>query len=339
MNIGSTTPEALERMADLIRQQHPSLDTILLQPDGEYQTRTVALDTLMREVGDCLAEGFRGRPAEDFPMLYYAWGRCRVGSTAMTNLFGVAGLPSYFQPVKAILRHFLIGHACAPWIVPSVADQPHIFGKDTAGPYVPAESLFLPLQLLLEAGYPPEKIHFIMLDRDPASSLASWLAKWSDRTHEATLTRNFVLATLNTLRVESYARRQGVPITHYVYEASKEPAQSVQLLFDRLGLANRFTESAVTDWNERGQLESKSSGITFITQPAIYMVPGIHGSGTTYQYRARKTTSLSETQLDTLQRCGVHDIYRASVAACVRDLGLNPSTSKRLFGDAIGAAA
>ena len=102
---------------------------------GNTKTRTVALDELMREARDCLAEGFRNRRAEDFPTLYCAWGRCRVGSTALTNLFGVAGMPSYFQPVKVILRHSLVGHAAEPWAVPSAAEQPHIFSKETAGPY------------------------------------------------------------------------------------------------------------------------------------------------------------------------------------------------------------
>jgi hypothetical protein len=338
MNILPTSDET-ERMADLVRRQHPSLDTMLLEPDGKYQTRTVALDTLMREATDCLAEGFRHRPAEDFPMHYCAWGRCRVGSTALTNLFGVAGMPSYFQPVKVILRHSLVGRAGAPWILPSATDQPHSFSKEMAGPYVLAESLFLPLQPLVEAGYPADRLHFIMLDRDPASSLASWLEKWSDRIPESRLIHNYIIATLNTLRVESYARRHGIPITRYVYEASKEAAQSVRVLFDRLGLATRFTESAVTDWKERGQLESKSSGITFLSEPTVYTVPGVHGSDTAYRYRARKTTSLSDAQLDILQRYGIHDIYRASVEACVRDLGLNAATSERLFGDCIGAAA
>ena len=100
-------------MADLVRRQHPSLDTMLLQPDGKYQTRTVALDTLMREATDCLAEGFRHRPAEDFPTLYCAWGKCRVGSTPLTNLFGLAGMPSYYQPLKVILRHALVGRPLA----------------------------------------------------------------------------------------------------------------------------------------------------------------------------------------------------------------------------------
>jgi hypothetical protein len=339
MNIATPSPDETERLADLVRRHHPSLDTMLLQPDGKYQTRTVALDTLMREATDCLAEGFRHRPAEDFPMLYCAWGKCRVGSTALTNLFGVAGMPSYFQPVKVILRHSLMGRTGAPWVVPSATDQPHVFSKEMAGPYVLAESLFLPLQPLIEAGYPPDRLHFIMLDRDPASSLASWLEKWSDRVPESTLLQNYVLAALNTLRVESYARQQGIPITHYVYEASKEPVQSIRILFDRLGLADRFTADAVTKWNEMGQLESKSARITFVKEPTVYTVPGLHGSDTAYRYRTRGTASMSDAQLDMLERYGIHDIYRASVAACVHDLGLNPATSKRLFGNCVGEVA
>lgn len=334
-----TTSDETERLADLVRRQDSSLDAMPLHPDGKYQTRTVTLQTLMREARDCLATDFQHRRAEDFPTLYCAWGRCRVGSTALTNLFGVAGMPSYFQPVKVILRHSLVGRPGEPWIPASAAEQPHIFSKEMAGPYVLAESLFLPLQPLLEAGYPADKLHFIMLDRDPASSLASWLEKWSDRIPESRLIQNYVIASLNTLRVESYARRHGIPITRYVYEASKDAARSVRILFDRLGLATRYTESAVTDWKERGQLESNSSGITFLSEPAVYTVPGVHGSDTAYRYRARKTASLTDAQLLVLQRFGIHDIYRSSVQACVRDLGLDAATSARLFGDRIGAAA
>jgi hypothetical protein len=338
MNLITTSSET-SRMADLMRRQHPSLDTLLLEPDGKYQTRAVTLDALMREAAECLADGFRDRRREDFPMLYCAWGRCRVGSTALTNLFGVAGMPSYFQPVKVVLRHSLVGSTSAPWIVPSTADQPHIFSKEMAGPYVLAESLFLPLQPLIEAGYPADRLHLIMLDRDPASSLASWLEKWSDRIPESRLIHNYVVATLNALRVESYAKRHGVPVTHYVYEASKEAAQSVRSLFERIGLAARFSENAVTDWKERGQIESKDSGITFLSEPPVYTVSGIHGSDTAYRYRARKTASLSDAQLDVLQRYGIHDLYRASVEACVRDLGLDSATAERLFGDCLGAVA
>jgi hypothetical protein len=50
MTIDMTSADAVERMADLIRRQHPSLDTMRLEPVGKYQTRTVTLETLTNEV-------------------------------------------------------------------------------------------------------------------------------------------------------------------------------------------------------------------------------------------------------------------------------------------------
>jgi len=339
MNLDKLSTDATERMADLVRRQHPSLDTMMLAPAGEFQSRTVALDTLTGELTDCLAEAFRNRPSDDFPMLYFGWGKCRVGSTPLTNLFGMAGMPSYYQPLKAMLRDAQVGHPPTPWPIASSVAQPRIFSKETCGPYTLAESLFMPLRPLIEAGYPPDKLHFIMLDRDPASSLASWLDKLRDRASANTLIHNYIIAVMNTLRVESYAGRQGIPVTHYVYEASKEAVSSVRVLFDRLGLSSHFADDAVTDWRKTGQLHSETSRIIFPNEPELYKPAGLHGSDTAYRYRARATASLSDAVLDLLERCGVNDIYRASVKACVRDLGLDAATSERLFGDCIGAAA
>jgi hypothetical protein len=95
----------------------------------------------------------------------------------------------------------------------------------------------------------------------------------------------------------------------------------------------------VTDWQDTGQLHSEGSRIIFPNEPALYTPTGLHGSDTAYRYRARGTAALSEACLDMLQRCGVNDVYRASVAACVRDLGLSASTSERLFRHAVGVAA
>jgi hypothetical protein len=339
MNIPNTSDGETLRLADLVRRQHPSLDTMLLQPSIEFQTRTVAMETLTREVTECLAESFRHRRPDDFPMLYFGWGKCRVGSTALTNLFGLAGMPSYYQPMKVLLRDALLGRPVTPWIIPSALDHPHIFSKETAGPYVLAEDLFIALQPLIEAGYPHDKLHVIMLDREPATALASWLDKWTCRAPVNTLVQNYIVAALNAIRVESYANRQGIPVTHYVYEASKEAVSSIRVLFDRLGLASHFTEDAVTDWGEAGQLQSKSSRIIFPDEQAFYTTAGIHGSDTAYRYRARETASLNEAQLDMLERCGVNEVYRASVVACARDLGLSASTSEKLFRHAVGVAA
>jgi hypothetical protein len=338
MNVNPISTDSLERMADLVRQQHSSLDTMLLSPVGDFQTRTVALETLMREVTECLAQNFRLRPAHDFPMLYFACGKARVGSTALSNLFGMAGMPSYYQPLKAILRDALVGHPLTPWIVPSAIDEPNIFSKETIGPYVLAESLFNPLQLLVEAGYPQHRLHLIMLDREPASSLASWLDKLICRAPESTLLQNYVVSALTALRVANYATQRGIPVTHYVYEVSKDAVSSVRILFDRLGLSSSFTENAVTSWREPGQMQADNARVIFPTEAAVYKVPNLHTSDSAYRYQRRATTSLSESQLDILERCGVNDIYRASAAACARDLGLSATTSARLFGDCLVAA-
>jgi hypothetical protein len=339
MNFNLTSTDSLLRLADLIRQEHSLLDTTPLSPNGEFQSRTVSLETLMREVTACLAASFRQRPAQDFPMLYFACGKARVGSTALSNLFGMTGMPSYYQPLKAILRDALVGQPLTPWSVPSANDEPNIFSKETIGPYVVAESLFNPLQLLVESGYPAHRLQLIMLDREPASALASWLDKLISRQTADTLLHHYVIAALSAARVGTYAKRQGIPVTHYVYEVSKEAISSVRVLFDRLGLSGSFTEKNVTSWQEPGQAQVNNARVIFPTEAKIYKVPNLHTSDTAYRYQGRATASLSDAQLDVLERCGVNDAYRASVAACVADLGLNAATSAQLFGDWFGVAA
>jgi hypothetical protein len=339
----STTDTAeLERLADRVRRDDKSLATMRLEPDGKYQTRGVALDALMADVTACLAQGFGRLGRDDFPTLYCAWGKCRVGSTALTNLFGVAGLPSYYQPVKTVARHRLTGGDGDPWILPSPGLHPHVFCKEMAGPYVLAECLYIPLQPLIEAGYPADKLHFLVLDREPARSLASWLNKWSDRVPPERLVRNYVIAALNATRAKSYARRHGVATTHYVYEASKDAVPSVRALFHRLGLSHRFTDEVVTDWKDMGQLESEKARVIYPREPAVYHMTGLHSSDTAYRYRERSTGALSEGQLDLLARTGVYEAYRNSATSCARDLGLTAAAALPLFGLAsqrVGSAA
>jgi hypothetical protein len=332
MAFPAISDDQLHLLADLVRRQHRSLETMMFEPDGKYQTRRVSLDVLSREVTECLASGFAGRADRDFPMHYFAWGKCRVGSTALTNLFGITGMPSYYQPLKSIMRHAFVDQPLSPWIIPLAGEQPNIFSKETAGPYVLAESLFNPLQLLIEAGYPPSRLHLIMLDREPASALASWLDKLGGCVSDQMLLQNYVVAALNAPRIESFAERHGIAVTHYVYEASKEAVQSVRTLFERLGLADCFSEHGVTDWRQTGKLKSNSSRISFGQEPAIYDLKNLHGSDTAYRFHARRTDSLSQAQRATLERCGVNEIYRASVRGCVRDLGLDAGAAERLFG-------
>jgi hypothetical protein len=325
---------AVEDLAALVREEDPSLDTIQLEPRAGYQTRSVALDVVTREVTDCLARGFRNMAPEEFPMLYCAWGKARVGSTALNNLFGMAEIPSYYQPMKSITRHRLVEQDAAPWLLPSPAAHPYIFSKETSGPYVLAECLYIPLQQLIDAGYPASKLHLVILDRQPADSLASWIDKWSSRVPEHILARHYMIAALNVIRVRSHARRHGVKVTHYVYEATREPVTAARALFRRLGLSDLFTDTSVTKWKEKGHLESDQAKIIFPEEPDIFNVPGLHGASADYSFRARRKAPVADAHLALLERCGIEDVYRESEAACARDLGFDVATSARMFGPA-----
>src|SRR5258706_15688822 len=105
--------------------------------------------------------------------------------------------------------------------------------------------------MLIEAGYPAERLKLIVLDREPSRSLASWLAIFLQRMPETLVVRNHVLAALNIRRVENYAMRLGVPVIHYVHEASKQPIESARALFDRLRPSGRVHPPAGADSERR----------------------------------------------------------------------------------------
>jgi hypothetical protein len=89
-----------------------------------------------------------------------------VDSTALTNLFGIAGVPAYYQPVKTVVRYELLGGRGNPWELP---EAEVVFAKEMTGPCVYCEALFNPIRCLVEAGYPPAQLHLIVLERDPRS--------------------------------------------------------------------------------------------------------------------------------------------------------------------------
>jgi hypothetical protein len=325
-------PTALRKFADLVRDEDANIPSTWLPADGRLQLSGVSLDDACSAISGRLAEGFRGMREEDFPMHYCAWGKARVGSTALNNLFGLTGFPSYYQPVKSMLRTAFAGGQPEPWILPSVDEHPRMFTKETQGPYTLGECLFIPLQVLIEAGYPPSKLHLIVLERNPERSLASWLKKLTALQPADMLLGHYVISALNANRVRSYAHLHGVPVTHYVYEASKEPVTAARALFARLGLSRLFADNTVTDWGEHGQLDgSATHQIIYPPQPTIYDLPGLHGSDSGYRYQ-NGGDSVTDEQLHLLEVTGVNQIYQDAVDSCISDLCLDGVTAARLFG-------
>ncbi len=313
----------LDRLAEFVRQDHRAVQTWPLVADGRFQIFDTSLDRLTSSVSKHIQGSIAACAGAPLPTLYCAWGKARVGSTALANLFGVAGLPSFYQPIKTTLRYQLTGAPAPIWQLQQGLDGVALFCKDVAGPYLLAECLYVPLQILIEAGYPADRIHLVMLDRDPVATFSSWLRKFGDRVPGERLVEHFVLASLNGGRVAAYAARQGVPVTHYVHEASRDPVGSIRALFARLGLGGRFTQAAVTDWTGQGQLGGPGARLIRADQPAAYALPGIHGTETGYGYRRAAVEAVTDAHRALIARHGLDQAYRASAEACRHQLGLD----------------
>jgi len=192
---------------------------------------------------------------------------------------------------------------------------------------------------LVAAGYPAQKLHLLVLDRDPYAALSSWIARWPDRVPRPRLVEHFVLSSLQIRRMRSYARANGIAMTHYVYEASRRPMEAIAALFRRLDISPQFHPGVVRDWNERGALASKQSSISFPVEPPIYVVPGLHSSEKQYGYKSRDTGNLSEADRRLVSELALPQLYQESVAACIRDLGFDRSLSAQMFEPEAFAAA
>lgn len=298
----------------LAEGRESELQAAELAPDGRYQLHPATCEAVTADVVATLTEGFAGRPAADFPLLVLAWGKCRVGSTALTNLFGVAGVRAYYQPVKTIARHLLTGGRGAPWLLPDgTGGSDVIFAKEMAGPYVHYETIFDPLGCLLAAGWPADRLHLLVLDREPRASLNSWIAKWEGRIGRDRVRDNFELSSLNYSRMRASARAAGVAATSYPYEASRSPQRSVGALFDRIGIADRYSDSVLTGWGEAGDLNSDASMIVHPVEPEPYFVPGLHGSGDGYGYRPPAQSLLTEADEELAASEPLQAAYRVSL--------------------------
>jgi hypothetical protein len=339
MNTSPGDYPVLQHVMRLLDAPGGALEDEPLLPDGRYQTRTVTLRQLSDEVTARLSDSLRGLSAAEFPRLFCSWGKCRVGSTALTNLFGIAGIPAFYQPVKTMMRHRLLGSEPQPWVPPQASTHPQIFSKEMAGPYLVAETIFNPVDLLIASGYPAAKLHLVVMDRDPYSSLASWVARWSDRVPRARLVEHFVLSSLQIHRMRTCARANGVPLTHFAYEASRRPLEAIAALFERLDISRHFHPGVVNDWNERGALESSQSGISFPEEPPVYVVPGLHSSERQYAYKGRDASNLTAAERDLVAALGLPELYRDVAGACVQDLGLDASVAAEMFGPELAASA
>lgn len=268
----------------------------LLPPDQErrFQRRSFEASELHHYLVDEVSRRFAGKR----PQVILCCGKCRVGSTPLSNVFGHAGLPALYQPMKTLLRYELVGETCPPWR-DLTNDQPIIFLKETFGPYVLAECKFSPLKVLLDAGFRSEDITLVVMERDPLATLGSWRRCWDDRVSSKELLATFFLASFNAHKTAIMAADFGIQTEYYLHEGSKEPEVAISQLFDSLGLGNRFDVSILRNWTAGDSLRGANTAVTFFPQPKSYWIEDIHLELNEYRFVQRYAdaaeASLKET--------------------------------------------
>jgi hypothetical protein len=249
----------------------------------------------------------------DPPNVVLIVGPCRVGTTALSNLFARQGIPAYMQPLKSMRRAVEAGEAITDWAIDDGED--FVVSKETLGPKTAAE-FFDPVTELTKIGYPPDKIQVIGICREPRSTLASWVSMWG-RIPINGFIKSFQL--INQIMVN--AKQGGVKTTYYVQEAiaANEPQTVVEKLFTRVGIKTNPQKSrGLTDWKSGAVFGETGSNVVFFDSPPPRFIKGVKEEGG-YRFRLL-VTQLTEEQEKVLRKNKVYDLYEKFVRECEKDL-------------------
>ena len=267
------------------------------------------------------------------PNILLAVAPCRSGTTTQLRVFAQAGMQAHYQPLKAVLRSLMHGEQ-REYEIPAASN---LFIKETIGPYTQTESEFNPVEVLLLAGYPKDKLHVLVEMREPLSTLASWYEMFSFNRDRETLFQNFMTAYRTVGQTRTRAIDQGVPVTTYVYEAQRdnEPAKAVSRLFADLGLP--YSDSVVRGWENLPSFGTVESGIYFPPEPEIYSARSFHDTASTATelgYFPKSSASLDrevpEAQARTLRQSDIPAIYDQMKKAAERQLHLRIRRSQEM---------
>ncbi|WP_020071387.1 hypothetical protein [Paraburkholderia caledonica] len=267
-----------EALARMIINDDPQLDTLHLPADGTFQKVPTTLEELTCNVAADLAD-LLGAHAGQAPTLTFLWGPCRVGSTALLNVFAESGFKAIYQPIKNLLRSRLNEQSKSDLSeITSVFSltPPRTVVKETSGPYTVAECLFNPLDALLRSGFPPSKVQLIVLSREPTDMLASWTRKWSSRVSTGDLHAHFLLARLNERRIRRAAEQASIPVFNFTSTPGREAVSAVRNLFEAIDLADRFEATKLEGWAGSDPLCGSFSSVVFPREPGAFELSNLH---------------------------------------------------------------
>ena len=253
---------------------------------------------------------------QNLPKLIVIIGPCRVGTTALANIFTKIGLTAYMQPIKSALRAKESKAEIIPW---KIIPEKLALTKETLGAETQAE-FFDPIKILLALGYPANKLILIPMIRDPRKTLASWKMMWGNLNLE-----NFILAFKLTLKIKEGAEQLGIKTIPYVHEVIRDnqPSTVIQRLFEKTGLRNNSDH--MLDWTNDpkfGDENPEISKLKFFDVPPDKFVKEVREWGE-YKYREEPYLKLSEKdKLFLKKNQNIIDTYEKFRLDCQKSLNL-----------------
>lgn len=248
---------------------------------------------------------------------------CRSGTTVMLRVFGASGVPSHFQELKNVLRWRLLGEEKS-WQIPKKANRenrPGLYLKETLGPFLKDEAEFNPLEVLLQAGFPKEKLHLLIIGREVQDTWASWKRWWPDSTD----IEIFVSAYQKTEFIRKSALEKKIPVTTWVYESLRDfPEEKViKNLFQHLDIP--FNPYAMGMWDSLAGFGEPGSNIVVPNEPGPFITPNIHagpmGSPCLMFFsRKDRLRLISQKETDFLLENAVHSIYENWKNTCYANI-------------------
>jgi len=250
---------------------------------------------------------------KNIPNLIIIVGPCRVGTTALANIFSKVGLTVYMQPIKSARRAKEAGEKIVQW---KILEGNIVVAKETLGPKTEAE-FFDPIKILLKAGYPKEKLILIPIIRDSRKTLASWRSMWISLNLE-----KFVQTYKLVLEIKNKAESMGIKTIPYVHEVTRDQSSYavIRKLFKKIGLKKSISKNVI-DWT-KGRKFGKDSNLKFYDAPSDRFVKEVK-SWETYKYQEEPYLQLSSSDEVFIKKNKVlEDIYEEFRKGCQKALGL-----------------
>lgn len=280
------------------------------------------------------------------PNIVFAIGTARTGTTASLNVFrgskveDVEGklhdIPVAYQHFKAGLRHAMFGWVNNPNWEYKIPDVPVFYMKDTIGPYT-EDSIYNPLKVFEQMGYPINKIFPVFFYRDPLDSFASWIDKLSPIVPRNILLETFIVAANTLLEIKKEVETRGLPHATFLYETIRDnsPNDAALALFNTINQTIKvtdekkliLTENTTENWDKLDQEGWHPD------QPAMYEIPRIderlhHDAKTkkSWEFKIKTpeklTTIILPNELKRLENAGLPKIYNEFRLSAQRTLGL-----------------